>query len=792
MDIVANGNLRKLAFLFSAASAVMCEPALAQGEIGANDDSEGLETIVVTARKVEENIQDVPISITAYSGEELIQRNATEVIDIQRGTPSLYMRSTSASPSTLSISLRGQFQGSYTLNTDPSVATYVDGVYIARTFGLNGDLLDINNVQVLKGPQGTLFGRNTNGGAIVFETNNPSLTEATGNVMLRYGRFDERAGSIVVNLPVMEDKIGLRMAGQFTRRDGWAKDVVTGIRSKDIDNSTIRGKLRFKPTENLDLVISGEHFRSDSRGVANQLNYLAPNLLMPPAPSADVIAAGAEAAARLAQLGEPVPPGLDPFAYPPFVSAFGAFFVSPATFGTDISSALDVIDYLADHPSATWVDTTADSRSRATTANFIATWDTSVAQIKLITGYRKVFDKGTSDGDGSPFPILTFAGGAGLNQKQWSTELQATGKAFDDALDFAAGVYFFNEKGDVESSTTGNVFRDNDNFGIYGQGTWHISDEFSITGGLRYSEDTKRTTQRLTGNEFSRRDKFDGVSFLASAEYQPTPNHLLYAKVSRSFRSGGQNDFPTQPVFKPEKATSYEIGQKSEFFGNRVRTNIAAYYTESKDMQRLLFSGFPPVALILTAGKFEVWGVEADLAFKLPFGLLLGATGAITEPKYKRYEELPSASNLDGDRRRERFDSVPTRQFSLSAAYEHSFGSTDLAIRADYAWNNAYPLMPTVAFLGDPIAVTIDPNTGKTIEQSIIDATTSRDVGIVNARASLAFDDGRYEIALFGRNLTNERDPVSGLSAPVLYFTSIQRRAPRTFGIELRANIGGN
>jgi len=133
---------------------------------------------------------------------------------------------------------------------------------------------------------------------------------------------------------------------------------------------------------------------------------------------------------------------------------------------------------------------------------------------------------------------------------------------------------------------------------------------------------------------------------------------------------------------------------------------------------------------------------------------------------------------------------VPTRQFAVSAAYERSFGTTSLLMRADYSWINSFALMPNVAFVGDPLGVTVDPNTGKTIMQSIIDATTSKAGGVLNGRMALTFHDGRYEVALWGRNLANRRDPTSALAVTTLNFASIQRRDPRTFGVEIRARLG--
>lgn len=792
VDLRVRAAVAAIAVALAAAPAVRAQAV--SDDPAAVENEGGLDEIVVTARKVEENLQSVPISITAFTGEELVKRNATALYDVQAGTPSLFMRTTSSTTTTLSIALRGQFQGSSSLNTDPSVATYVDGVYWARTFGLNANLVDVSSVQVLKGPQGTLFGRNTPGGAIVIETNKPDAIDLSARITGRFGSFNERHVDGFVNVPVVEDRVALRVAGEFTKRDGWAHDLVSGATFKNLNSWTVRGKLLLKPTDDFQIMFNAEAFTAETAGTANQLAYLAPNGLATPAPTAAVLAAGASAAAALQAAGVPVPAGINPFSYPATVFSVGALRVPGSLGGTNISAALTVIDKLRKDPNATYLDTPSYNFTKTWSAGFTAIADTNFAQFKLIAGYRNVRDIGISDADGSPYSILTFSG-SGLRQEQWSTELQMTGKGFDDRLDFASGLYLFQESGDTSSATTGDYSTDNNSFGIYGQGTWHFSDKFSVSGGLRWSVDVKNSVQRTSTFEVSRRDRFDGVSFLIGAEYKPNPDTLLYAKVSRSFRSGGQNSLPSQPAFLPEQSTAYEIGHKGEYFNNRLRLNLAAYYSLNTDIQRTSFSALPngnTVALIRNAGKLRIWGVEGDLSVALGSGFRFGGTIGITEPRYLEYRELPNANDLLGDRSSERIDSVPTFQFSLNGSYERTIGDVDFALRADYAWNNSYALMPNVAFVGDPLGVTVDPNTGKTIMQSIIDATTTEAGGVLNARASLGFGNGRYEVAVWGRNLFDRRDTVSALAVATLNFASIQRREPRTVGVELRAKFGGH
>jgi iron complex outermembrane receptor protein len=169
----------------------LAAPAFAQAtNPAAEEDTGGLGEIIVTARKVEENLQDVPVSITAFSGDDLQNQNIQRLQDVANFTPGLLMRQGSSTPSAVTITLRGQVQTDILATLDPSVGTYVDGVYWARAYGLNSDILDASSVQVLKGPQGTLFGRNTTGGALLINTNDPNLDDFGGRISATYGRFN--------------------------------------------------------------------------------------------------------------------------------------------------------------------------------------------------------------------------------------------------------------------------------------------------------------------------------------------------------------------------------------------------------------------------------------------------------------------------------------------------------------------------------------------------------------------------------------------------------------------------
>lgn len=777
----------------------------------AEGETVGLEEIIVQARKVDENLQDVPVAVTAFTGEQLESQNVQRVQDFANFTPGLAIREGQSTRTALTITLRGQVQTDILATLDPSVGTYVDGVYWSRAYGLNGDLLDLQSVQILKGPQGTLFGRNTTGGALLINSNNPDMDDFSGRASFTYGRFDEITATGIVNIPIVADRIALRLAGQRAKRDGYTLNTSipgtaigagntavaegpfvgspAGTRLDNRDRWNFRGKLQIDPTDNLSLLFSAEYFDIDENGPARQLRLLVPTYTA----SNTTYSTGGTGALFI---------GLTNGATPATATTVGLALAAPQIAG-----------FAAD-ASTTQNNEVAYSHARTYTYGFTGTLDTDWGQIKLITGIRRINTYSGIDLEGSSFAIHFTE--AQQRLKQESAELQFTGTAFGDAVDFAVGGFVFHETGFDQSisitvpalnGATSHFYGliDTDSIGIYSQATWHITDALSFTGGLRYSVDDKGLETRnnnyiratglticsvIPGAPFNaggevvgpaqcavrRRDDFAGISYTAGLDYRVTDDILVYIKTSRGFRAGGQNLRAPNTVsfipFLPEEATAYEVGLKSEFFNNRVRLNIAAYQTDVTDIQRSTLIATPPIppstvagtATILgNAGKARFRGVEVELQAVLFDGFTVSASGALVDPKYISF------ADLTGDRSFERFTGVAEEQFALSADYATDIGSNRLKLHVDYSWRGD---VPTAEY-----NFVANPN-----NNAIIAATTAKALGMVGARASFEFGEN-FEIAVFGRNLTNERDYVQNLLvAPLGYITGI-RNEPRTYGV---------
>jgi iron complex outermembrane receptor protein len=763
--------------------------------------------IVVTARRTKENLQSVPVSITAFTGEQLQQQSARSVADVALLTPGLQINYSTSINSAALFTIRGQVAQDPIANQDPSVGVYVDGLYWARAYGANVDLLDIQGVQVLKGPQGTLFGRNTTGGAILLNTNDPNPSRLSGLVSASYGRFNYRTVTGVLNVPLVTDKVALRVAGQLIKRDGYIREINSGQKLGNLNNYTIRSKLLFKPTENLSIILSGEWFRSNTLTEPQRLIYASPTSL-----SAISTVAEVDGFATAGALGCFDPSGVGAACQTRASALFNDSIAKSRGNNADLGSV-----------------TRSDVKTQTYAGS--ATLETSFGAVKATGGYRKVHSFGLNDADGSRFELLD--GGPSLNEpglftqdatlSQYSAEVVATGKALDNRLDFATGVYYFHESGNDGSlskainaiNPTGFRFLGtikNSSKSIFGQVTYHATDAISFTGGIRYSVDDKQLSSfnqsfslsPLGPDNFtcllalvcpaSRHNSFKGVSYTAGVDYKLRDGLMVYAKTAKGFRSGGENIRATTPEaflpFKPEKATSYEGGIKSEFLDRRLRVNLAGYYTVLKDIQRtisIVTGGGAVTTAITNAGQADVYGGEFEASAALPGGFRLDGTVGYTHPKYVKF------TDNGFDRRNDAFYGVPTWTASISPSWTHDLEVGEVLLRADFSYQSDMNISP-VAFYTDAAGVLRDAQNGTPTSAEdaagYLRGATDRAHWLINARAGITVMNGKLDLTFWGRNLTNKRDYVAGLTLPSLGFSAAGSREPRTFGVTGTMKLG--
>jgi iron complex outermembrane recepter protein len=816
----------------------LAAPAFAQT---AAADDDGLAEIIVTgSTKRQENTMDVPISVTAFSGEALEAKNAVQLSDVAAYTPGFSVLPHPGNATALLLTLRGQVQGDILATLEPSVGTYVDDLYWARAYGLNAGLLDVSSVQVLKGPQGTLFGRNTTGGALVLTSADPDTKEFSGKGAITYGRFNEISGEVAVNVPV-SSRIAVRGAFRLRGRDGWAfgtrlvdaagvinnsgaaTNVVVPDGRKFNDRQEVQGRAKalFEFSDSTNLIVSGEWYDFKSDGPGRQLLY---------------------------KVSDAVSTNTGVFKYINYYQA------NPSAVGAD---AFDCS--YSNLPTSNCSDSLTQGRrpyTDAKTSTYSARFssDLGFGTFKLIGGYRKIFTDNFIDLDGSGSLLHATSLTQDLSQK--SVEAQLAGATAGDRIKYVVGATYFTEEGMDRSfsmSGTGNnlgnapatatrnlAFIDNKSIGVYGQASWSITDAITLTGGLRYSDDKKGIDIRsaninlfgqltslagavfptgfvaggqltdpcnasaLTGglglntitgatptNDCSatKSAKFNELSYTAGIDIKPTDDLLLYAKISKGYRSGGHNlrafnDLQFTP-FLPETVVEEEVGLKAELMDRRVRITLAGYHNKISNAQRstIITTGAVSNTLVGNAATVRNIGFEGDLTVQPTTGLTLTASGSINKPKYLSY------SDASGDRSGERFANIPREKLALGAAYTGNLSSSLTGtINVDYTWtgtqaaNACTATGPSSCYAG---AAGLNGDTTAQISLGEFNATRLPSIGVVNARLGLGLGGDKYRLSFWGNNITNNRRIVSALllNAPRRNYVSGLRHEPATYGV---------
>lgn len=635
LSVCLSGWAISIVFLFGTSAGFAADTAAQKGV--------SIEEMVVTARKMEEDLQTTPISIAAFSGDGLDARGMTDVSQIAPFVPNLSFQnnpSFGGAGNAAAIYIRGIGQKEFLPTTEPGVGLYVDGVYIARSVGGILDLIDVERVEVLRGPQGTLFGRNTNGGAISITTKQPN-NELAGDLSATYGtdnRIDIKGS---VNVPIT-DHLFSRFSLLSKNQDGYVKRD-DGKDLGDVDTIGGRASFLWEATEDLDITLTGEATHERTHGPA--LTLIGINYGNPVDPDTPPMATIHNVLATAA----PNPPGptTPPCATPGMTS-------NPA-----VATCYD--DRFIYGKSAERTSGTAPAYSRTDIwgTNLNISWDlTDTLTLKSITAYRDMDSEFARDGDHSPYRISQF--GDVLRQKQFTQEVQLLGNSFEDRLHWIGGLYYFYEDGNnvneldftVSRFRSGGKFN-NESFAAFAQATFDATRRLHLTAGLRYTKDTKKflPDQVIHQNYFAgsghplldapflqagqrilpmleKKLTFDETDPYVNIAFDLTDDAMVYASYSEGFKSGGftQRVFPPIvvpftappgtpdidliPTFKPEFVKVYEIGAKYTGFDNRFRLNGAAFYTDYTDMQIQTFTSVAPITK--NAGEATIQGFELE------------------------------------------------------------------------------------------------------------------------------------------------------------------------------------
>lgn len=627
-------------------------PALAQQDAPAGPASPAVAAeqpsgneIVVVARRRAEKLIDVPIAVTAYTADQLAKAQAVDLSGIQGTAPNVNLVQGRGSTSNANIFIRGIGQPDALQTFDPAVGVYVDGVYISRIQGALFNLFDVDHIEVLRGPQGTLYGKNTIGGAVNIISKKPDLEQFHASGNFTYGSYDQKLANGYVTIPLVTDKLALSLAGVYDRRNGTVEDPLTGRHYNDRNTQAGRAILRYKASDKVDLTLEGDYTRQHTR----------PTLGYATAPLTNVdLVTGAQ------QVISP--------AYPD-----GPY------------------DYKASTSLQPGQDQTLHHYGVAFTANVELN---DAFTLTSISAYRKLKPNYWLDFDATQLQLADAY--VGVRQRQISEELQL--KYDHGPLKGVAGVYYLNEH--ISSNQVSydddyllyagfpltfqryiTDFQTTKSYAAFGQLTYDFTDKLSATAGIRYTDERKhyvRSTYTVLGGAASAPFDFPGslpapyndldhVNFHAwtpsfTLSYKPTRDTLLYASASRGFKSGGFNgrvnglgdvtqviDGQTVivPYFKPETVWTYEAGAKGSFLGGRVSLSGDVFYSDYKDFQARVGGGTTGVAggsfPVVNAGKLRIWGIETELAIRPTKAWSIRADVGYLNAKYLRFDDARRA-----------------------------------------------------------------------------------------------------------------------------------------------------
>jgi iron complex outermembrane receptor protein len=755
----------------------------------AADDAEAIESVIVTARRRAESLQDTPVAMTALSAAALERQQIVATTDLDKVAPNIQFHSygtLTGNNSAAQVFIRGIGQSDATPAVDPGVGVYIDDVYMGRAVGAAMEFRDIANVQILRGPQGTLFGRNTIGGAVLLTTNEPG-TDAGNSVRVGLGEDNlrEAFGAFDIPLGGQDSKWSSRLALGMRQRDGYVKRAFDGKDLGDENMRTGQVAVRWQPSEAFKVTLRGDYTKEDENGspfVFRSMNEGATFV------GAASIAAGC-------------PNILDPFPPPLLVGP-----LADPRCGNDAQALGDFVNG-GTYPASSTLENRGGS--------LVASWDVNdTLTLKSITSDRSLEWTGTRDADNTPLLILHT--NYRSKSDQFSQELQAV--IDTERLDGVIGAYYFNEDsfdrllvplGNPGTSyDTQRVAMDSDARAAFTEWTFKFTDALSATAGVRYTKETKGLeatmfnvspatapepaaptalcpfagappTQTgclfLTTNRFAR--EFSATTKSASVQYRFNEQVMTYVSWSQGFKSGGFNQrYNAAPPgnapisFGAETAESFEIGVKLDPL-DTLRINLAAFSTDYDDIQMTYRLGVVP--LLFNAGVASIDGGELELEFAPTEDFRLDASVGYLDAKFDSITPPPPFGPVNPTATAtlsSRLPFTPEIQGHLGLSYTfHPSSKWELTPRADLSYTDKQ---------------FFDAGNSPEIAQN-------EAVSLVSASLLLASNDDKWRVVLAAANLTDELYPVAGTSSLTTAsgYSEIIYSRPRSLSLSVTRNF---
>ncbi len=832
-----------LATLAIAVSSVSFTPPVkaesSQDQIGV------LEEIVVTARRRDESLQDVPIAISAMDSNYLREHNVTQLNDLGTKVPSFRVSTGGSSTNEPVLSIRGQRPTDSGINLDAAIPIYFSDIVMTPSSGTNLAMYDLQSVQVLKGPQGTLFGRNSTGGALLITPQRPG-EELSGYLQAEAGNYRNRSIEGAVDLPA-SDNLQFRIAGFLKEHDGYQEN---------------------KANNGLE-----DAWDEDSRGIRVSANYEQGRLN-------NLFVAGFDKNDMTSRLVIPAA----------FNSSTGAGQLAGVLFNSQ-GQIDDAIAWQKNHNAN---EIQYDTEGRDVIENTVVSNTTEFEfndslTLKNILGYRKLDWSRNNDADGSALPLFTQGGatqGEGfvtkglptvdVESEQFSNEIQLLGTAVNEKLDWLVGAYWYqmqaSQRGDnqvlgpnpnspvlggldpataeslvssgvlgpdvtaflgtamfgmVQSAPAGDV--DNTAYAVFAEGTYNFDEQWSITAGLRQSWDTRGITVRnydgfagtgsslypcrvtdIDGNPISscartEEEDYSGATWRFSLNYKPSDSHLLYGSVSNGYRAGGFNlrgfDNDTLIPFDEERVIAYEVGHKADWVigGVPIRTNLALYWQQYEDIQKtkaISTNGGGFGVVTVNAGEADIKGFEFDVLVAVTNNLNLSLAYSLVDAGYDEWNSTEIwadvndnniRKNVEVDLSDSQFVYMPEQTLTASVSYTLpvDFNLGEMSLMASIYWQDEMFTDETSVLYEQQAAFEgwTSENLNRAKEVSKVDGYS-----VVNLRFDWRGVMGsNFDIAAFVNNAADEEYVVGGVNViDSLGWAAFTYGAPRTFGASLR------
>ncbi len=800
-----------------------------------------LEEVVVTARKRQESLQETPVAITAMTGDQLAATGVNSTADLRAVVPNVDVYGGNGTTGAANIFIRGVGARNTGVNYDSGVGIYLDGVYLSRPDGAVMDNIDIASLEVLRGPQGTLFGKNTTGGAIIYTTNKPT-DKFEGSIDLRGGNYQRRDGKVTVNAPLVEDLLNSRFSLYSTTRDGTVTNRAPGFDGQKLsDEDRFGGQAHFLllAADNLTVDFNNFYSKTDqmARGQKCQFVQGSPG-------------AGWQAGLQDAQVIEP---------------STGKTIAEHCRDNED----LGVDEVMSDQPENKYF-------SENYTSALTFDWDISDSlNMKSVTAYRGTRAAEANDLDAMAIPLLSRTNyGVGTSKRttdQWSQEFQFSGNAFDEKLDYVAGIFGFSEKSKDGASAglTGPFFgvagvpslfyytnnltqldADNWSGSLFSQADWKFNEQWTLTGGLRFTKESRKLRRVV---DFVDMDQvgLDGTApapvsppvfalpggaanFNSRAPYQHitesfgsiadindqedtadnsawTPMISLqrtfedvgfietgsaYGTIARGFLSGGLSEAAdpiSQAIFEydPEKVTNYEVGFKFDALDRRVRVNTALFYLDYKDRQLTSVTIDPNTGRIagipINAKKSNIKGIEIESQLIPMDNMLITANATFNKGDIKEFDDhrIVAPGALPGN---------SCQNIAINAGNTVDYCAVDRSNEdlprlpkaiyfAALQYTFTTPIGDIVPRLQASLRTDVDNCFDVSSCESGVYKDNQRDI---SARLTWTSPDKAWSVAAYGTNLSDERFIVGG--TPLVDVTQTAGTVyndPKMYGAEL-------